>query len=156
MRWKSGTRVRPPRRWKSRTRAACQSPVAAPVRRSEGKATSRSVGEVISACRLKSRTPLASRLRLIPPGEFTLGCGKSERGLFKNEGNEAELKQQLPAFSVKLTSPYRIGTTEVTVGQFRRFIADATYKTEAEDADGIGGDILDKGKHEWKKGHLLG
>lgn len=37
-----------------------------------------------------------------------------------------------PAHRVKLTSPFRIGSTEITVGQFRKFVEAAEYKTTAE------------------------
>ena len=91
------------------------------------------------------------KMRLIPPGEFLMGATPAEFGLFKAEDHAAELKRQMPNHTVKLTKPYRVGVTEVTVGQFRRFVKDAKYKTEAE-TDGTGGDVIDQGKHAWKAG----
>jgi formylglycine-generating enzyme required for sulfatase activity len=55
-------------------------------------------------------------MSLIPPGEFAMG----------------------EDYQVRLTRPYRIGTYEVTVGQFRQFVKDTDYQTEAE-ASALGG-----------------
>jgi formylglycine-generating enzyme required for sulfatase activity len=91
-------------------------------------------------------------LRLIPPGEFTMGATPAAIELFKAEDPGAGLlKRQVPGHTVKLTTPYRLGATEVTVGQFRRFVNDTKYRTEAE-RDGTGGDVLVQGKHAWKQG----
>ena len=89
------------------------------------------------------------KLRVIPPGQFTMGMTKEEAELVKAEDLVAELKRQVPTRGVKLTRPYRLGATEVTVGQFRRFVADTKYKTEAE-TDGTGGDVIEQGKHAWR------
>ena len=95
--------------------------------------------------------PIGMKLRLIPPGEFAMGATQAEFDLFKAEERIAELKRQMPEHAVRISRPFRIGVTEVTVGQFRRFVADTKYKTEAE-RDGTGGDVLEQGHHVWKQG----
>ena len=64
-------------------------------------------------------------LRLVPPGTFSMN----------------------PHYRVRLTRPYRVGAYEVTVGQFRAFVAQTGYKSSVE-APGAGGIIMDrKGNH---------
>ena len=46
--------------------------------------------------------------------------------------------QEKPQHKVRLTKPFTIGATEVTVGQFRKFVEDSKYVTQAE-SDGLGG-----------------
>jgi len=70
------------------------------------------------------------RLVLIPAGEFMMGSPSSESGRNSDEG---------PRHRVKMTRLFYIGIHEVTVAQFRRFVSDAGYKTEAEKRDGVYG-----------------
>ncbi|HEV3260242.1 MAG TPA: SUMF1/EgtB/PvdO family nonheme iron enzyme [Gemmataceae bacterium] len=63
-------------------------------------------------------------LVLIPPGQFQMGSPDNEEGHQKDE-------QKHP---VEITEPFYLGKYTVTVGQFRRFVNDAEYKTEAEQA----------------------
>ncbi len=65
---------------------------------------------------------------LIPPGTFTMGSPEGEKDRSADE-NQVE---------VTLTKAFRLAKTEVTVGQFRRFVTARGYKTEAE-SDGKGG-----------------
>jgi sulfatase modifying factor 1 len=44
----------------------------------------------------------------------------------------------LPRHRVRITRPFYLGMTEVTVGQFRRVVESTGYRTEAE-RDGKGG-----------------
>ena len=57
---------------------------------------------------------LGMKFRLIPPGEF-----------------ETTNSQGQPR-KVRVTKPYYLGATEVTVGQFRAFVNETKYVTEAE------------------------
>ena len=72
---------------------------------------------------------IGMKLTLIPAGSFQMGSDDSDKDA---DGDEK------PKHSVRLTKPFHLGTTEVTVGQFRRFVEDSGYKTEAE-SDGKGG-----------------
>jgi len=49
----------------------------------------------------------------------------------------------MPAHRVRLTKPFYMGTTEVTVSQFRQFCDASGYKTEAD--PGIHGGVPYKG-----------
>ncbi len=64
------------------------------------------------------------KLVLIPDGDYMMGSPGTERGRVRYvEG---------PRRRVWITEPFYLGVYEVTVGQFRQFVEDANYKTEAE------------------------
>jgi formylglycine-generating enzyme required for sulfatase activity len=67
------------------------------------------------------------KLKRIPAGEFLMGSPEGE-----GDGDEH------PRHRVEITRPFYLGVTEVTRGQFRRFVDEAGYRTEAE-RDGKGG-----------------
>jgi formylglycine-generating enzyme len=79
---------------------------------------------------------------LIPAGEFMMGSDESpeslaqtwpsyERKRFTDLGDEA------PVHRVRITRPFYLGRTEVTVGQFRRFLEASGY-IPGSIADGTG------------------
>ncbi len=68
-------------------------------------------------------------LKLIPAGEFLMGSS--------DEDKDAEADEK-PQHRVRITRPFFLGVHEVTRGQFRRFVDEAGYQTEAE-KDGKGG-----------------
>ena len=80
---------------------------------------------------------IGMKLKLIPAGEFLMGSDESD-----SDASGAE-KVAGKKHLVRITRPFYLGTTEVTVGQFRRFVESAGYKTEAE-SDGKGGDGWDE------------
>jgi formylglycine-generating enzyme required for sulfatase activity len=61
--------------------------------------------------------------KLIPAGEFLMGTPESQPEYCADEY----------LHEVKLTSPFYIQTTPVTVSQWRKFIEETNYKTDAED-----------------------
>jgi formylglycine-generating enzyme required for sulfatase activity len=69
------------------------------------------------------------KLKLIPAGQFLMGSSPGDK--------DAE-DDEKPWHWVRITQPFYLGVTEVTRGQFRRFVDDAGYQTEAE-KDGKGG-----------------
>ena len=79
------------------------------------------------------------RLVYFPPGEYVRGAIHGDQ-LRKNHpfstGGTGSHDAR-PAHRVKLARPFRIGATEVTVGQFRKFFEATGYKTTAE-SDGRG------------------
>ncbi|QEH38792.1 Serine/threonine-protein kinase pkn1 [Aquisphaera giovannonii] len=82
----------------------------------------------------KTRTPAAGgadspitnslgmKLVPIPAGSFLMGSADDE---------DAE-DDEKPAHPARITRPFHLGATEVTVGQFRRFVEATGYRTEAE------------------------
>lgn len=68
------------------------------------------------------------KLRLIPKGEFKMGAPESDKGAHHGEH---------PQHRVWITKPFYLGKYEVTRGEFRKFVAATSYKTDAE-KDGIG------------------
>ena len=71
------------------------------------------------------------KLKLIPVGEFEMGSDGTD--LAANNDEKVEGKKH----HVRITRPFYLGTTEVTVGQFRKFVEKSGYKTDAE-KDGKG------------------
>ncbi len=66
---------------------------------------------------------LGMKLILIPAGEFLMGSEASDKEAADDEK---------PKHKVRITRPFYLGSTEVTVGQFRRFAESERYRTEAE------------------------
>ena len=84
-------------------------------------------------------------LVLIPPGEFLMGSTAEEQARFLEEAQAAKdqwaigrIPSEGPQHRVRITRPFGLGRHEVTRGQFRRFVEETGYKTEAEQ-DGKGG-----------------
>jgi formylglycine-generating enzyme required for sulfatase activity len=97
--------------------------------------------EVLDYCRKYAGTPYVSRaagllpklpplvnsigmkLAPIPPGKFLMGSPDDEPGRRDHEG---------PQHEVVLTRPFYMGFHHVTVGQFKAFVKETGYQTEAE------------------------
>jgi formylglycine-generating enzyme required for sulfatase activity len=75
------------------------------------------------------------------------------------KGEEDHLDEELQ-HEVEITRPFYLGKHEVTVGQFKAFVKDANYVTEAE-KDGKGGRAFDgkefvqKPEFTWKNLHFV-
>lgn len=69
-------------------------------------------------------------LVLIPAGSFVMGSPADETGRWDKDDREG------PQHQVEITRAFYLGKHEVTVGQFRKFVQDAGYKTEAETGGG--------------------
>jgi len=94
----------------------------------------------------------------IPAGEFYMGSRLSAAELAKRfEAPVENFEDEHPRHRVTLTKPFYLGTTEVTIGQFRQFVLAESYRTEAE-TDGKGGigfktatgKIEQNPKYSWK------
>jgi len=68
------------------------------------------------------KTSIGLELIHIPAGEFTMGSPISEQGRRPDE----------PQRQVRISRDYYVGRTEVTRGQFRRFVEATGYKTDPE------------------------
>jgi formylglycine-generating enzyme required for sulfatase activity len=79
----------------------------------------------------------------IPAGEFVMGSEEPIASLHKAyplaESYRLEnLSDEAPAHKVRITQPFYMAATEVTVGQFRQFVKQSGYLPESI-ADGTGG-----------------
>lgn len=95
------------------------------------------------AATIQRTNSLGMSLVLVPAGEFMMGSDESpdafaaafpqyERARF------LKLSDEGPVHKVHITRDFYLGATEVTVGQFRRFLEASGYVPEAE-RDGSGG-----------------
>jgi len=73
-------------------------------------------------------------VRLIPPGDFTMGSSLTAEGVHERwPGGWLEgYKDARPRHQVKLTRPFYMGSHEVTRGQFTEFVRRTGYRTDAE------------------------
>jgi serine/threonine protein kinase len=85
---------------------------------------------------------LEMRLVLIPPGEFNMGSDQGDLAPWLSAPESAQWIEQIrsesPAHRVRITRPFYIGVTEVTVGQFRAFVRATGHRTDAERTGGWG------------------
>jgi formylglycine-generating enzyme required for sulfatase activity len=76
---------------------------------------------------------IGMKLVMIPAGEFEMGfLDLEEKPYQKAFGSPDHDSRVRPAHHVKITKPFFMGVTNVTVGQFREFVRDSGYQTDAE------------------------
>jgi len=104
---------------------------------------------------------IGMKMVLLPPGEYTMGRteGQFDKVLeiAKKDGREPARAAtwemlMMPGHRVRITKPFYMGATEVTVGQYREFCEDSGYKTEAE--QGLNGGVPYRGRRPictWRK-----
>ncbi|QDV27894.1 formylglycine-generating enzyme family protein [Aureliella helgolandensis] len=82
---------------------------------------------------------LGMKLVRIVAGEFQMGLREREDVLANHKRSAYQLEihagLEMPQFPVRITKDFWLGETEVTVGQFRRFVTSTGYVTDAERAD---------------------
>ena len=79
----------------------------------------------------------------VPAGEFQMGSDESSEVLARDfpqyeRKRFFKLDDEAPVHKVRITHAFDLGKTEVTVGQFRRFVEQSGYVPESE-RDGTGG-----------------
>ena len=93
---------------------------------------------------VETTNSVGAKMILIPPGEFLMGSSDEqiEAALKAAEEIKADQptmdfiqKAERPQHKVVITKPLLMGATEVTIGQFKKFAAAASYQTEAEKAE---------------------
>ncbi len=102
-------------------------------------------GQRISAATVEISNKSGMQMRLVPPGRFEMGSPETvdqlrqafpATALILNEFQQ--LRGERPVHSVTISKPFYLGKYEVTKGQFKQFVDDVGYRTDAE-KDGRGG-----------------
>jgi len=84
---------------------------------------------------------IGMKLRLIPPGDFTMGSSPEEIAWLLKEAPDLKdapdhikdnVRSEGPQRRVIVKKPFYMGVHEVTVGQFRAFVRATKHRTEAE------------------------
>jgi formylglycine-generating enzyme required for sulfatase activity len=84
---------------------------------------------------------LGIKLVKIPAGEFLMGSHETKDELrkafpqYEARRFERAIDDEYPAHRARITKPFYLAATAVTVRQFRRFVAETNYKTDAERND---------------------
>ncbi|MBP7936344.1 MAG: SUMF1/EgtB/PvdO family nonheme iron enzyme [Phycisphaerae bacterium] len=107
------------------------------------------------------KNSIGMSLKRIPAGEFMMGSKASVPELIDRFGGKDQWNRpatQIPYHKVRIRTPFYMAIHEVTVGQFRRFVEDTHYVTDAEGgalsfaAGRKGGDTLNSdGDSSWSE-----
>ena len=91
--------------------------------------------------KVETTNSIGMRMTLIPPGEFLMGSTDEQVAAALKAAEEIKAdqatkdriqKNERPQHRVVITKPMLMSATEVTVGQFRKFVEASKYVTEAE------------------------
>ena len=150
--WVSSEAVKPPYVWEWPKNYP--QPAVAPFDSSRAKAS-----QAAWADKLKTATPITNSLKmefvLIPPGEYSRGSAGDVFGYTQPGGYGAEVEHYRPITPVRLTFPVMLGKHEVTHEQFKVFVDETGYVTEAETLGkaqdiGTNGSWTDTAGASWK------
>jgi formylglycine-generating enzyme required for sulfatase activity/serine/threonine protein kinase len=88
---------------------------------------------------------IGTKLVYIPPGKFVMGSPKSEQDWLRKTYGEGigRSAAQETQHEVEFTKGFCLGIHELTIGEFRKFVASTGYRTEPE-TDGKGGSGYDE------------
>jgi len=78
---------------------------------------------------------LGMQMVRIPAGAFVMGSTETDISWTMNTlvpGQPIDLSNEYPLHKVRITRPFLMSATEVTVGQFRQFVQQTGYVTDAE------------------------
>ena len=106
-----------------------QAPFSATAARGHQQAWAKYLGQPIDLTNTQGM-----KLTLIPPGEFVMGSTLSAEEIDRRlpGGKPEYYADEHPHHAVRLTRPFYLGTHEVTVADFRRFVTATGHKTTAE------------------------
>jgi formylglycine-generating enzyme len=97
---------------------------------------------------------LGMRMVQIPAGDYMMGSLNREMDWLRltfrkiwREGHKQWFQDERPVHPVRISHPFYISATEVTVKQFRQFVKAARYKTDAERGDG--GMVFSTKENRW-------
>jgi formylglycine-generating enzyme required for sulfatase activity len=81
---------------------------------------------------VETTNSIGMKLRLIPPGNFTMGLSPEEIAAAlklarKDDWEYDRLPTEGPLHEVEITQPFYVSVTEVTVGRFRQFVQESKY-----------------------------
>lgn len=84
---------------------------------------------------------LGMKLMLVPPGEYQMGSGETAdataqftRSKGYDDAKADKFENEHPRHRVRITEPFYLGQYEVTVKDFRTFLAESNYKTDPDPA----------------------
>lgn len=91
------------------------------------------------------------RLIAIRPGTFTMGSSHAEALRVQGDwsAGDAIVRPEQPEHQVRITQPFALGKYPVTMGQFRQFVQETGYRTQAE-RQGWGW-VYDNDQKHWVK-----
>src|ERR1700722_416719 len=93
------------------------------------------LSQFASGAAIELKNSVGMTLRLLAAGSFEMGEADPAPGFYKDHVDFNPDNDERPAHPVVLTRPYYLATTEVTLGQYRKFVAATGYKTTAEQSD---------------------
>ncbi|HMK34694.1 MAG TPA: SUMF1/EgtB/PvdO family nonheme iron enzyme [Desulfomonilaceae bacterium] len=82
---------------------------------------------------------LGMKMVRLPAGNFVMGSSESDIAWAMNtlaQGQPVTLENEYPFHKVRISRPFFIAATEVTVAQFEKFVEETGYVTDAEDEKG--------------------
>ncbi len=82
---------------------------------------------------------LGMELVKIPSGSFIMGSSETDISWAMAtlaQGRPANIENEFPVHKVRISRPFHISSTEVTVAQFQTFVDETGYITDAEDEKG--------------------
>jgi len=99
------------------------------------------------------------KLTLIPPGDFLMGSTDEQIKQYQSEFKKKfeprpdpkRLDAEKPQHRVRISKPFYLSATEVTYGQFTKFVAATRYMTEPEQKGKEGGTGIEFGKDPARK-----
>ncbi len=107
--------------------------------------------QIVLACLLGTAQAGVGEITFVPvpAGEFVQGFRHDERLFAKAHpySTSQNFKSEKPAHRVAISKKYELSKTEVTVGQFRKFVDATGYRTDAEKGRGALGFFPDRKNH---------